>query len=63
MVTDYMNLSFMSLSSYSLPAFLLGFSNLFLNNLQELSAKGNMLAAYPVHIHCVMRDAIILTGL
>lgn len=58
MVTDYMNLFFMSLSSCSLPAFLLSFSNLF-NNLQELSAEGNMLAAYPVHIPCVMRDVII----
>lgn len=63
MMTDSMNLLFMSLSSYSLPAFLLHFSNLFLNNLQEFSAEGNMLAAYPVHVHCVIRDVIILTGL
>lgn len=65
MVTDHMSMSFffLSLLSYFWPAFLLGFSNLFLNNLQELSAEGCMLAAYPVHAHCVMGDVITLIGL
>lgn len=63
MVTDCMGFIFMSLLFYSLPSFLLGFSNLVLNSLQELSAKGSMLTAYPVHAHCVMRDVIVLEGL
>lgn len=63
MVTDYVSFIFMSLSSCSLPPFLSGFSNLVLNSLQELSAKRSVLAAYPVHAHCMMREVIILIGL